>query len=95
MLNHYQPISNLLYLSKLVERAVAQQLSDYMANNNLLEPLQLAYCKSHSTETAIIYVLNDLILALDSSDIVFVALFDCSAALDLVDHQILLQRLSS
>ena len=69
ILNHYQPISNL-----------PQQLSDYMAHNNLLEPLQSAYHKSHPLEMAIIYVLNDLLLALDSNDIVFVTLLDCSAA---------------
>ena len=94
-LNHYQPISNLPYLSKLVETAVVQQLSDYMAQNSLLEPLQSAYHKSHSTETAIIYVLNNLLTALNSNNIVFVTLLDCSAAFDLVDHQILLQCLSS
>ena len=46
-------------------------------------------------ETAIIYVLNDLLLALDSNDIVFVTSLDCSATFDLVDHQILLQGLSN
>ena len=55
-LNHYWPISNLPYLSKLVERAVAQKLSNYMADSNLFETLQPTYCKAHSTETAIIYI---------------------------------------
>ena len=72
ILNHYQPISHFPYLSKLVESVVVQQLSDHMVHNSLLEPLQSAYRKSHSTETAIIYVLNDLLTALDSNDIDFV-----------------------
>ena len=65
-----------------------------MAHNNILKPLQSAYHKAHSMETAIIYVFNDLLLALDSNDMVFIILLDCSAAFDLVDHEILLQHLS-
>ncbi len=42
-LNNYRPISNLTYLSKLVERAVTAQLTDYLSLNNLLEPYQSAY----------------------------------------------------
>ena len=56
--NNYSPISNLPYLSKLVECTVTKQLNDHMAAHNLLEPLQAAYPKYHSTETAILYVLT-------------------------------------
>ena len=93
VLNNYRPISNLSYLSKLVERVVATQLDAYMAKHNLLEPFQSAYRKHHSTETAIVCVLNDLLCAIDDNNMVFVCLLDCSAAFDLVDHSILLHRL--
>ncbi len=70
-LNNYRTISNLPYLSKLVESAVAKQLSEYMTMNNHHEPLQSAYWTAHSTETTIIYILNDLLLALGDNDPIF------------------------
>ena len=93
-LNNYRPISNLPYISKLVERAVASQLSDYMTSHDLHEPLQSAYREAHSTETTITYVLNDLLVAMDEHNLVYVSLLDCSAAFDLVDHHVLLRRLN-
>ena len=48
---NYRPVSNLTFLSKLVERAVAKQLNDYLAANDLLPRHQSAYRKRHSTET--------------------------------------------
>ena len=81
VLNNYRPISNLSYLSKLVECVVAAQLDAYMAEHNLLEPFQSAYRKHHSTETAIVCVLNDLLCAIDDNNMVFVCLLDCSVLL--------------
>ena len=47
----------------------------------------------HSTTTAVLRVLSDILLAVDLGDISALALLDLSAALDTVDHEILLQRL--
>ena len=93
MLNNYHPISNLSYISKLIECAIAAQLTAYMIANNLMESHQSAYRKSHSTETAITCVLDDLLTALDSHEVAYLSLLDCSAAFDLVIHQVLLHRL--
>ncbi len=94
-LNNYRPISNLPYISKLLEHAVVKQLTSYLGTNKLLKPLQSAYQFNHSTETALLYVLNDLLVALDNRSQVLVSLLDCSAAFNLVDHSLLLPRLNS
>ncbi len=94
-LNNYRPISNLSFISKLVERAVAKQLTAYMADNNLFEPYQSAYRSDHSTETALLCVMDSLLVALDNRSHVFVSLLDCSAAFDLVVHDTLLKRMSA
>ena len=94
-LKNYRPVSNLSFLSKLIEKIVALRLSNYLQNNNLHERLQSAYRKFHSTETALIKVHNDIITAIDNGQSVILVLLDLSAAFDTVDHGILLTRLST
>ena len=89
----YRPISNLSVVSKLLERLVAKQLVSYLKDNDLLPDLQSAYRSNHSTETAVLKVLADILLALDSGDLAALVLLDLSAAFDSVDHDTLLQRL--
>jgi len=89
----YRPISNLSVLSKLLERLVSKQLVAYLRDNGLLPDLQSAYRAHHSTETAVLKVLSDVLLALDSGNLVVLTLLDLSAAFDSVDHGILLRRL--
>ena len=49
---NFRPVSNVKYVSKLIEKAVAVQLIDYLACNDLHVPLQSAYRSCHSTESA-------------------------------------------
>ena len=91
----YRPIANLSVLSKLLERLVARQLVDYLNSTGLLPELQSAYRAHHSTETAVMKVLGDILLALDSGDLTLLTLLDLSAAFDTVDHEILLRRLET
>ena len=69
------------------------QLNEHLNHNNLLGPLQSAYRPSHSTETALLRVVNDLLTAMGNNKICFLTLLDVSAAFDTIDHQILLTRL--
>ncbi len=89
----YRPVSNLAYLSKIIERAVAEQFVDYRGLNGLRELLQSAYAQFHSTETALTRVHNDISMAMDGKKVVILTLLDLSAAFDTVDHAILLTRL--
>ena len=56
------PVSNLPYISKLVERFAANQLVDHVAQNGLGENFQLAYRASHNTETGLTHFRNDILL---------------------------------
>jgi len=91
----YRPISNLSVVFKLLERLVARQLLDYLNKSGLLPWLQSAYRVGHSTETAVLKVLSDILLAIDSGDLSALVLLDLSAAYDTVDHDILIRRLKT
>ena len=91
-LKNYRPISNLPFLSKVLEKVVAKQLNEYMSANNLHEKMQSAYKKGHSTESALLRVQNDILLDLDKKKGVILVLLDLSAAFDTIDHDILLER---
>ena len=91
-LKNYRPVSNLPFLSKITEKTVLLQLSQHLESNSLLYPLQSAYRSGHSTETALLKIVNDL-AALDVSHISLLSVLDLSAAFDTIDHSILLSRL--
>jgi len=89
----YRPISNLSEVSKLLERIVFRQLYSYLSAADLLPRLQSAYRAHHSTETAVLKVLTDILYAVNDGDLSVLALLHLSAAFDTVDDDILLTRL--
>jgi len=60
-LSNYCPVSNLSVLSKTIECVVKSRLVDHLTFNKLLNPHQSAYCKHHSTDTALLYIHDHLI----------------------------------
>jgi exonuclease III len=95
ILKHFRPVSNLTYLSKLLERLVAQRLLKHLTANNLQESFQSSYTKFHSTETALLRVQNDILAAIDDKKCILLVLLDLSAAFDTIDHKTLLLRLAA
>src|SRR6218665_466697 len=91
---NYRPIANVSFLSKIIEKIVAGQLTAYLDRNNLLPPCQSGFRKFHSTETLLLRLLSDIYGAIDIAELTLLALFDVSAAFDTVDHNILLKRLN-
>ena len=88
-LKNYRHVSNLPFLSKITERIVLSQLNDHLISNKLFSPLQSAYKPHHSTETALLKIVNDL-TALGNGKICIQTLLDLSAAFDTRDHNVLL-----
>jgi len=92
-LKNYRPISNLTFLSKLIEKAICSQVTMYLESKNILPMSQSAYRCSHSTETALLKVYSDLTDTVDQGEIVLLGLLDLSSAFDTVDYTVLLRKL--
>ena len=93
ILKKYRPVSNLTFISKVIEKVISGRLNEHLINNSLFDPLQSAYRDKHSTETALIKVQNDILSALDAGSSAILLMLDLSAAFDTIDHDILLSRL--
>ena len=67
-LNSYRPISNLSFISKILEKVVANRLTSHININGLTNVSQSAYKQFHSTETALLKVHNDINLNIDNNN---------------------------
>ena len=93
LFQNFRPVSNLKFVSKLVEKAVFTQLNEYLVKNELHEIFQSAYKSFHGTEASLLRVENDILQSLDKKESVILVLLDLSAAFDTIGHDILLSRL--
>ena len=95
MLTNYRPISNLPFIAKIFEKVVFNQLSNFLNSSGLFDKFQSGFRPHHSTETALIRMLNNIRLNTDSGKVSVLVLLDLSAAFDTVDHSIFLNRLET
>ena len=63
--SNYRPVSNLSFLSKLLEKCALQQFNNHCITNKLLPDYQSAYRKNYSTETSLIKLVNDILWAME------------------------------
>ena len=80
VVKNYRPVSKLPYLSKLSERVVVDELIEHLDRHSLLDRFQSAYRVRHSTEPAVLRVLNDIICSADRGDLVLLVLLDFTSA---------------
>ena len=86
-------VSNLSFVSKIIGKVILSQLFSHLSTSQLFNPFQSAYRPGHSTETALLKVINDHLRSLDNGNVSVLTLLDLSAAFDTIDHTILLHRL--
>ena len=89
-LSNYRPISNLSFLSKILENIILCHLLAHIDTHNLFSVHQSAYREGHGKETALLSFVDHIICALDEDKISILLLLGLSAAFDTVDHEILL-----
>ena len=91
---NYRPISILPTLSKIFERAAANQITRHLEQNEYICPHQHAYRRKHSTQTCLIEVINHLYKLLEHKQIPAIISLDLSKAFDSINHDLLLNKLA-
>ena len=94
-IKNYRPVSNLPFLSKVLEKCIQEQFMDYCEENKLNSDYQFANKKSHSCETLLLKLINDLLWEMENSKISNILMCDLSGAFDMVDHEVLMNVLES
>ena len=90
---NYRPVSNLTFLSKVLEKAALNQFITHCNKHSLLPDYQSAYREHYSCETALIKLTNDVLWSMENGNVSAVMMIGLSAAFDTVDHNLLLEVL--
>ena len=90
---NWRPVTDIVFVSKLAEAAVYEQVEEHFTNNNLWHPNHHGFKANHSTATAIAQIYDFWIKAAENKELTAALLLDLSAAFNVVDHQILLDKL--
>ena len=94
-LKNYRPVTNEVYISKLIEKVVEKRLFQHMNVHNLHSMYQHGYKVFHGTETLLLKIVDDLLIGFDSNHATILLLIDLSAAFDTVDILLLLDILEN
>ena len=80
-------MSNLSFLSKIIEKIISVRILQHITNNGIIDGFQSAYKACHSCETALLRVYNDIVITIGKGNGSFIVLIDMSAAFDIIDHE--------
>ena len=94
LFDNYRPISILPAISKVFEKVIFDQLYEHFNSNGLFYSSQYGFKKNHSTELAVLELIDRITEELDKGNIPINILYlDLSKAFDTLNHHILLHKL--
>ena len=92
-LSNYRPISLLSILSKIFEKIIHNQLSQYLTQHKVLDTFQSGFQKQHSTQALLTNLVDDICRGYHDDNITILLMLDLSKAFDRVSHKLLLSKL--
>ena len=88
-MQNYRPVSNLTFISKVIEKIILQELTNHIEIHNLFPEYQSAYQRNFSCEMALAKLTNDILWKFENKEGVALTAIDLSAAFDTVQERIL------
>ena len=92
---NYRPISNLSFMSKIIEKCMLKQFNKHCSTYHLLPEYQSAYLRNHSCETALIKLVNNVLWSMERKKVTALIAIDLSAAFNMAGHDILISVLQT
>lgn len=92
--NNYRPISTLSIFNKILEKLLLNRITTFLNQHNVLYDYQYGFRQGSSTATATVELLDDIIKAIDSKELVGALFLDLRKAFDTLDHSVLLRKLN-
>eukprot|EP00666_Eupelagonemidae_sp_cell4sb_P017801 gene17801-biopygen13637 len=90
---YYRPVAMLPAIARLVERIIAEQLKEHIRMNSILPKIQHGFRAGHSTESALIQLVDSVASAMDDGESVIVASLDAAGAFDTLDRDVIMMKL--
>ena len=91
---NYRPISLLSNINKIYEKVMYSRVYSFINKSNCFYPLQFGFRGKHSTNHALLSIVDQINEALDKNKVVGSIFVDFQKAFDTVNHEILLTKLS-
>ena len=93
LIDNYRPISVLPYFSKILERIIYSRSYSFFSEKNILYKKQFGFQKQHSTDHAIVYIVNEILKSFKNNCHTLGVFIDLTKAFDTLDRNILLEKI--
>ena len=93
-INNYRPICSLSPLSKIIEKVIANRMTNYLEDFDILSKTQFGFRKNMGTETALLNYIDNIQNQLNNYKYTISIFMDLSKAFDVISHDILENKLN-